>query len=248
MNRQNQSAASWPDRLGRLIHGDQSAETEATQRLSHRRSALAAIFGGSAAVAFAATGTARADKDDDERKGQGSPASEFTSIRKHENDHVAYLVKALGVMARPKPTFQNLEQKKFADFLGVAQALENTGVGAYLGAAPAIFTSGYLAAAGSIAFIEARHAGFLNDYLGDPITGNIMNLKADNSFEKPLSSKEVVAGAGGFIKSLNGGPAVDYSTTPSAKNDIAILNFALALEYLEAEFYNVNVPKFFRDR
>lgn len=244
MDRQNQTTVSWSERLGQLINGDRPAQSETVRQFSHRRTALAAIFGGTAAVALGTGATARADRDDDDRNRDAS--SEFISIRKHENDHVAYLVKALGALARPKPTFKGLEQKKFSDFLDVAQALENTGVGAYLGAAPAIFTGGYLAAAGSIAFIEARHAGFLNDFLGDPITGNITNLTADNSFEKLLTAKEVVTGAGGFIKSLNGGPAVDYSTTPSAKNDIAILNFALALEYLEAEFYNVNVPKFYR--
>ena len=31
-------------------------------------------------------------------------------------------------------------------------------------------------------------------------------------------------------------------------NDIAILNFALALELLELDFYNINVPKFFPNR
>ena len=161
---------------------------------------------------------------------------------------MAFLANALGAAARPKPTFQGLEQNDFPAFVQLAQVLENTGVGAYLGAAPFLSNGDFLAAAGSIMTVEARHAGYLNSYVMDPLTGNAADEDADPSFETPLTAEQVVAGAGGFIANLNGGPPVTFSNVPSAENDIAILNYALALEYLEAEFYNLNVPKFYKVR
>lgn len=162
------------------------------------------------------------------------------SVRRHENSHVAFLVNALGSSARPRPTFRNLKQPNLTAFLNVSRALENTGVGAYLGAAPAILSRAYLAAAGSIALIEARHAGYFNTLQSRPVTENVFGQEQD--FERALTAQEVVTKASPFIASLNGGPALTYSQTRSNQNDIAILNFALALEYLEADFYNINVP------
>ena len=224
-----------------------------SRRLFLGRSSALALAGGSAAILVASAGGTRAraaDTDREEaregRKGRNQQRDEFESIRQHENDHVAALVAALGASARPKPNFQGLEQASFQAFVKLAQTLENTGVGAYLGAAPFIDSQAILASAASIMTIEARHAGYINTYLADPITGNAADDDANPSTEAALTAAEVVAGAGGFIADLNGGPPVDYSDVPSPTNDVAILNFALALEYLEAEFYNLNVPKFFK--
>ncbi len=183
----------------------------------------------------------------DAQTGGGASASaqirqNFIDIQRHENDHVAFLVNALGTAARPKPVFRNLLQPSIQHFYGVSQALENTGVGAYLAAAPVINSRAILAAAGSIALIEARHAGWLNTLVGARLTTNAFG--EEQSFERPLTIAEVVAAASPFIANLNG-PPLTFSTTPSDANDVAILNFALALEYLEAEFYNVNNPRFF---
>jgi hypothetical protein len=160
----------------------------------------------------------------------------FQSIQNHENDHVEFLVNALGADARPKPTFNNLKTTTYNSFVHLTMAFENTGVGAYLGAAPIINSAEYLAAAGSIMTVEARHAGWVNVYLNTPIT------LSNASFDVPLTPEQVVMAVSPYVSSLNGGPELTYSQSPSDANDIAILNFALALEYLEAEFYNINVP------
>ncbi|MDR3618005.1 MAG: ferritin-like domain-containing protein [Paludisphaera borealis] len=164
----------------------------------------------------------------------------FQDILSDENAHVEYLLNGLGTAARPKPTFKNLLQSHVLDFAMVSRALENTGVGAYLGALPLLAGTPYLSPAGSIALIEARHAGYLNTLLNLPITQNVKDQK--EAFDLALTPEEVVALAGPFVVDLNGGPPL--IPAGGLQNPIDVLNFALALEFLEAEFYNLNVPKF----
>jgi len=167
----------------------------------------------------------------------------FKAIQDDENAHVAFLVGKLGAAARPKPNFKGLLQADLRSFITTSNALENTGCGAYTGAAPVIFNREFLGYAAQIALIEARHSGYLNTLLNNLSTINVFGVEED--FEMPLTQQQVITLAGPFISDLNGGPPLAFNTTPSKNNDIAILNFALALEYLEAEYYNLNVPKFY---
>jgi len=162
----------------------------------------------------------------------------FTEIMTDETQHVTFLKAALtkaGATPRAQPTFKGLQQTSVDGFASMAQTFENVGVGAYLMAAPALASKDNLAAAGSILTIEARHAGYLNALLGKP-------LSANGAFDKPMTQTDIVTTVTPYISSLNGGP------DPSAalKSDADILNFALLLEYLEAEFYSSNVTTLFK--
>lgn len=219
--------------------------TQRTPKPAHRRAFLR-----SGAAAIAAVAVAEMTAEETRAQPNALPnlypgwnTAEFHAIQRHENDHVAFLVKALGSAARPKPNFQGLTMPNIRTFVTVTRALENTGVGAYLGALPVIFSRANVAAAGSIALVEARHSGYVNVLLNELMTQNVFGQ--EESFDQALTIQQVVTLAGPFIKDLNGGPPLTFSSTPSRNNDIAILNFALALEYLEASFYNINVPRFF---
>jgi len=172
-----------------------------------------------------------------------STARNFGEIQADENSHVdilTFAVTSLGGTPRPKPTFQGINFTTVKNFLNLSITFENTGAGAYFGAAPLIFNPDVFAVAASIAFTESYHSGFLNTLGNKPILPNGL------TYFTPLTKADVVARLTPFISSLNGGPPVDFdTTTKSPDNDIAILNFALVAEYLEREFYNINVPRIF---
>jgi len=78
-----------------------------------------------------------------------------------------------------------------SEFLGVAKALENTGVAAYKGAAPTVSNDDVFAAAIGIHSVEARHASFLNELNG--------TSPFPNGVDKPKTMDEVTEIAGQFI-------------------------------------------------
>lgn len=169
----------------------------------------------------------------------GTITNAFREIMDDEAKHVSFFEAALkkaGAPVRPKPTFKGLAQSNQGDFIRMSGILENTGVAAFLMAMPAISDKNYMAAAHSIVTIEARHAGFVNALLAKP-------LSESGAFDKPISHAELIKAVSPFIDSLNGGP----DPADALDNDTVILNFALLLEHLEAEFYRVNVPNLFRE-
>ncbi len=125
----------------------------------------------------------------------GQAKSLATSFGHEEAQHVTALIQAIKAsggkpVAKPKFAFPVSNQ---ASFLKLAYTLENVGVGAYNGAGPSLKSKALLAAAGSIVQVEARHAASIAVLTGSKIT-------PDGAFDKPLTTKQVLAAAGPLIK------------------------------------------------
>ncbi len=111
-----------------------------------------------------------------------------------EADHVGALSKAISAaggkpVKTPKFSFPVTDQKSF---LKLAYTLENVGVGAYNGAGPSLVNKQYLAAAGSIVQVEARHAAAIALLTESAITPN-------GAFDKPLGKAAVLKAASPLI-------------------------------------------------
>ena len=113
----------------------------------------------------------------------------------HEQQHVEALagtITDLGGTPVESPTF-TFPMTDEASFLELAQTLEDTGVSAYNGAAPAIESTDVLAAAGSIVQIEARHAAAIRLQRGE--------TPAPVAFDEALEDQAVLDAVQPFIQS-----------------------------------------------
>jgi len=120
----------------------------------------------------------------------------FGLIRDHEQAHVETLTSVIGDLGGEpvEEAEYDFGYEDVAGFVGVAQALENTGVSAYQGAAQFLIDEDeLLTAALTIHGVEARHAAYLN--------GLNEAVPFPDAVDSPLTPDEVLAIAGPFIVS-----------------------------------------------
>lgn len=127
----------------------------------------------------------------------------LTDISLHEVAHREFFKAALGSSAigALEPEFSAINFTSRASVLGTAKAFEDLGVSAYNGAAYIIQNVDYLALAGKIVSVEARHAAAIRDLLNprsidfaDDIIVNAAGLDVSNT------PRDVVAVANGYLK------------------------------------------------
>ena len=106
----------------------------------------------------------------------------LTDIRDHEVEHRDFLKKALGDDAIPdlEVDFSAVDFTNREAVLTTAQTFEDLGVGAYNGAGKLIENVDYLAAAGTIVSVEARHAAAIRDLLNP----NSVSFAGDDVVDK----------------------------------------------------------------
>jgi hypothetical protein len=229
---------------------DHAPDDRASRRLFLRRSAV---------VTAAVPGIVLAFPKDSQAAGPGSRhlpdlfpgwnRRNFEEILQDEQDHIVALT-ALADNPRPKPTFQGLLAKTPLEFVQMAAMIENGGVGSYLQGLNAISEGGhhdYFLTAAGITAVEGQHTGYLNALLNQPVAPSAKANADQPGVATPIPPQDIRAALDPFIVSLNGGPAFDYNINQvDDANDQAIINFVLVLEFLEVEFYTLNIKKFFR--
>ena len=115
----------------------------------------------------------------------------LTDIRNHEIIHREFFKAALGAnaIAALTPNFTAIKFNERASVLGTAKAFEDLGVSAYNGAGALIKDVNYLALAGKIVSVEARHAAAIRDLLnpksadfaGDDVVAPASGLDVSNA-------------------------------------------------------------------
>ncbi len=115
------------------------------------------------------------------------------TVADHEAQHVEVLTQAVALLGGDPadPADYDFGFEDVAEFISLAQVLENTGVAAYAGAAPFVESPDLLGAALSIHSVEARHAAMMNAVAG--------SSPFPNAFDPASSQSEVLDAVSGFI-------------------------------------------------
>ena len=127
-------------------------------------------------------------------------------VASHEATHVRTLKSVLGssAVAKPRFNFRGTTSNQ-GRFEATAQALEDTGVRAYLGQAANIDSDDLLAAAGTILTVEARHAAWIRHIRGES--------PAPRAFDSAASKRQILRAVNrtGFIVAAQRRPAARRS-------------------------------------
>ena len=132
----------------------------------------------------------------------GYERSVLSDIRGHEVAHRSFFAKALGRRRIPNltPNFTAVNFASRASVITTASTFEDLGVSAYNGGGQAIRSPAYLAAAGSIVSVEARHAAILRDLI-NPLSSNFAgwDVVDFNGLDVAKAPSQVLAAAAPFI-------------------------------------------------
>ncbi|UYQ93652.1 ferritin-like domain-containing protein [Chitinophaga horti] len=126
----------------------------------------------------------------------------LADIRDHEIAHREFFKAALKTSAivALEVNFSKIDFSKRESVLATAKAFEDLGVQAYNGAGKLITDPNYLALAGKIVSVEARHAAYIRDLISNGSFADSSVIDA-NGLDKALTPKQVLSIASGFLKS-----------------------------------------------
>lgn len=125
-----------------------------------------------------------------------SAYSYVQTVGEHEAAHVDVLSQAIQLLGGTPVERGSYDfgVETVGDMLELAMTLENTGVGAYQGAAPFVESPDLVNSALSIHSVEARHAAFFNHLLGQS--------PFPNAFDEALTQQEVLDAAGPLVEDM----------------------------------------------
>jgi hypothetical protein len=128
-------------------------------------------------------------------------------VRDHEIAHREFFKAALGsnAIGSLEVDFSSIDFASRASVLNTAKTFEDLGVAAYNGAGKLIASADYLAIAGKIVSVEARHAALIRDLISNGSFSDLVSLQPfgarnDYGLDGALNPPDVLAAASSFIK------------------------------------------------